>query len=54
MVKSKTKDKFPQLIAMYKKMEESLRIEALDRLLNMKLINKTNYKAILKECMEKK
>jgi hypothetical protein len=53
MEKSK-KEKFPQLIAMYKKMSAEARVKALDVLIEMKLITKTDYKKILKECLEKK
>jgi len=47
---SKTTDKFGHVIKYYKTLSEEDRIKGLDKLLSMKIINKTNYKTILKEC----
>lgn len=47
---SKTTDNFSHVIKYYKTLSEEDRIKGLDRLLAMKIINKTNYKGILKEC----
>ena len=50
---SKTKDNFSHVIKYYKTLSEEDRIKGLDNLLRMKIINKTNYKGILKECQKK-